>query len=403
MLLLALLLAVTAGAAPAVRLQISNQLSPLDRFREKRPRTEYIILHTTEGGGRSSLEKVRRGGLAHYLVRRDGRVQRIIQLEKVAQHTGRSMWNGAQNLDRRAIGIEVVGYHDRPVTDQQVAALKELLRQLQGIYRIPDERVLTHSMVAYGKPNRWHRKSHRGRKRCGMQFADPALRARLGLDRRPLFDPDVRAGRLIEADPYLAAVLYRPEGRPPRQVDPDPAAAGDVITARRSAWDIAREDYDAPSTVYVYPGGRQVRGHQVDDWSRLAKGTRVLLDQPLTATPPPGVADDFLTLAANQAASRLAGKAYDDYFTVYLLPGGRVRRGDSMDEGEFRGLPPGTRIFLGYEYAGQVTPGITAYSLCGADYKRPTTVYVLPAGQVVRGDEIREDGIPAGTLVLVKS
>jgi hypothetical protein len=399
-LLLMVVCALMAGTALAAQLKISNRFSPMDRFRDRRPGTEFIILHTTEGGDRGSLDRVRRRGLAHYLVRRDGRVYRIIRRQKIALHAGRSMWDGKQNLDRRSIGIEVVGYHDKPVTDKQINALRELLRQLQGIYDIPDEKVLTHSMVAYGKPNRWHRHDHRGRKRCGMQFAQPELREKLGLTSRPLFDPDVKAGRLVEADPYLAQVLYSPDERARQRARSRFQETGDnIITAGRSAWFIARDEFDSPGTVYVFPSGTRKRGDQISDWSRLPTGTKVLLDQDVQAPR----RREYLTLGRNQAASVLAGEAHDDYATVYLLPGGRLRRGDTMSEGDFRALPPGTKIFLGVEFAGKITRQTTAYRLCGTRHDHPTTLYLLPGGQVVRGNAIRDDRIPPGTLVLVEA
>lgn len=396
------LLAADAGAGTKASLRISSRYSPLDRYRSARSATEFIILHTTEGGDRGSLDRIRRGGLAHYVVLTDGRVYRTVRRNKIALHAGRSMWDGTRNLDRRSIGIETVGYHDKPITEKQVAALKELLRQLQEIYDIPDEKVLTHSMVAYGRPNRWHRHNHRGRKRCGMQFADPDLRERLGLEGRPHHDPDVRAGRLIEADAYLASRLYLPDSLPSAPAPRDPAAGGEnTITARRSAWYIAREAYDDPGTIYVLPSGKRKRGDQITDWARMPVGTRVLLDQDAPRIVPSRPAS-HLTLGRNQAVSVLVGKAYDDYSTLYVTPGGRIRRGDEMSERDFRRLPPGTRIFLGYEFAGKVTRRTTAYDLCGLDSKQASTVYLLPGGTIRRGDAIRETGIPGGTLVLVR-
>ena len=211
---------------------------------------------------------------------RDGRVHRIISRQRVARHAGRSMWNGVRQIDNVSIGIEVVGFHNKPITSQQEIALAELLRQLQDIYGIPDEHVLTHSMVAYGRRNRWHRQSHRGRKRCGMLFAQSALRQRLGLESRPARDPDVAAGRLVVGDPYLATVLFSPEDEAvavaeKRFEGPD----ADVITAERTAWFIARDQYADAGTVYVFPGGTRRRGDQIRDWSRIPPGTKVLVDQ----------------------------------------------------------------------------------------------------------------------------
>lgn len=76
------------------------------------------------------------------------------------------------------------------------------------MYSLPDHKVVCHSHVAYGAPNKWHRYKNRGRKRCGMLFAMPSVRRQLDLKTRPAYDPDTRAGRLKQADPYLQKVLY---------------------------------------------------------------------------------------------------------------------------------------------------------------------------------------------------
>jgi len=388
-----------SGAVAEAKLHISNRLSPLDRERPVRTRTDVIVLHTTEGADRPSLDRIRRGGLAHYVVMRDGHVYRTISRQREARHAGCSMWDGSEDLDRTSIGIEVVGYHNRPITAEQATALRELLRQLKDLYGIPDERVLTHSMVAYGTRNRWHPFAHRGRKRCGMLFARPELRAQLGLEARPTADPDVLAGRLRVADPYLATVLFGPSDRAEQVAEarfegPD----ADVITSDRTAWFIARDEYASPRTVYVFPGGRRVRGHEVTDWSRLPVGTRVLLEQEL----PPEVAWRELG-RDGETPAELAGDAFNAATTLYIQPNGRVDRGDRLTERDFLALPAGTRVFVGFTFAGRVTPGRTAYQLCGPRYQNDTTLYLLPGGGVRTGREIREGHIPGGTLILVGS
>ena len=249
--------------AQAADLDIRDHYSPLDRERPVQRHTRHIVLHTTEGGDASAEREVHRRGLANYLVLRSGRVLRIIRKDREARHAGTSMWNGVENLDRISIGIEVVGHHDRPITRRQERSIAELLRQLQGIYGIADQDVLAHSMVAYGHPNRWHRRPHRGRKRCGMQFGQPELRSRLGLDYAPAYDPDLEAGRLADADPELTAALYG------RQIGAGQTPAGVVGDAFR-----------LPSTVYVFPDGRRIRGHHIRDWGNIPAGTFVLLNQP---------------------------------------------------------------------------------------------------------------------------
>ena len=164
------------GGKAAAAFKISNRLSPKNKQRPLRPHTLYIVLHTTEGPEAGSLAKVWRNGETHYFIAKDGDVLRIMDRTRIATHSGRSMWEGHHNIDDYAVGIEVVGHYDQDITQAQYAALRELLRQLKSVYRIPDNRVLTHSMVAYGRPNRFHRNYHRGRKRCGMIFARADVR-----------------------------------------------------------------------------------------------------------------------------------------------------------------------------------------------------------------------------------
>jgi N-acetylmuramoyl-L-alanine amidase len=385
--------------ATAAKLRISNRYSPLNSERPVRKHTEYIVLHTTEGSDLPSLRRIRRGGLAHYVVLTDGRVHRIISRHRVARHAGLSMWDGVTNIDLHSIGIEVVGFHNRPITGQQELALAELIRQLQELYDLPDERVITHSMVAYGNRNRWHHHAHRGRKRCGMLFAQSALRQRLGLDARPTYDPDVRAGRLVAADPYLATLLYatevaQVEKAEERFAGPD----ADVVTRERSAWFIARDQYADATTVYVFPSGQRLRGDEVRDWSRIPAGTRVLLDQD-----PPGTSVWSVLGRDGATPSEIAGDAFDAATTIYVKPNGRVLRGSDIPAREFRRLPRGTRILVGYRLLGMVTSRRTAYDLVGAAYQNDTTLYVLPDGVVRSGREIRENRIPGGTRVLVAS
>jgi N-acetylmuramoyl-L-alanine amidase len=146
------------GEAEAQALKISDAYSPLNHKRPIRPETRYIILHTTEGDLQGSLRKIRRYGEAHYFVTPSGEVYRIIDRRKDRDPRRKKHVGGRSTLDNFSIGIEVVGYYDRDITAAQYAALRELLRQLKSIYRIRDENILTHSMVAYGRPTVFIRK-----------------------------------------------------------------------------------------------------------------------------------------------------------------------------------------------------------------------------------------------------
>ena len=202
-----LFLAFLASGASAI--DFSNRYrSPRNAERRVRKSTELIVLHTTEAPAKSSLNKLCERGEAHYCVTEVGTVYRIIDRDRVAFHAGRSMWNGKEDADEFSIGIECVGYHDKAMGMVQIRAIRDLVKELQKMYKIPDERVVCHSHVAYGAPNKWQKKNHRGRKRCGMLFAMPSVRTQLGLARRPASDADVRAKRLVVGDDYLRRVLY---------------------------------------------------------------------------------------------------------------------------------------------------------------------------------------------------
>ena len=182
--------------------------SPRNPERKIRQSTQLIVLHTTEAPARSSLNKLSDRGEAHFCVTEEGQVYRIVDRDREAFHAGRSMWNGKEDVDKFSIGIECVGYHNKAMPTVQLTAIRTLVKELQAMYRIPDERVVCHSHVAYGAPNKWQKRRHRGRKRCGMLFAMASVRRQLNLKTRPAYDPDTRAGRLVVGDDYLRQVLY---------------------------------------------------------------------------------------------------------------------------------------------------------------------------------------------------
>jgi N-acetylmuramoyl-L-alanine amidase len=321
--------------------------SPKRRTRPSRKSTRFIILHTTEADGPGTLETIARRGTANYVVDPAGRIYRIMGRTQVSIGCGRSMWRGLSNLDNYAINIEVVGYHDALPTTQQIESLKYLLKSLMKRYGVRARNVMPHSQVAYGRPNRWYRRSHRGRKRCGMIFATDPVRKRLGLSDKPRYDPDVRAKRLIVADDYLEQVLYGKMG------ELEPA----VITAHATpaAQDSADEDI-AVTTV--------------------EKG---------------------------QTAWAIAGDEYAAETTIYLLTDGRIRRGDELlqQKFDFQDIQPGARIAVGYVYGGHVSKERTPYSIVGKNWNNPDTLYITD-GKIISGDDISDQKIPVGTVLLFR-
>jgi len=360
------------------------------------------------------LQKIRKYGEAHYFVAQGGEVYRIIDKAKIATHAGRSMWKGQPNLDHQSIGIEVVGYHDQDITRAQYAALRELIRQLKALYRIADDHVLTHSMVAYGRPNRFHPNNHRGRKRCGMIFADPDVRRKLGLNSRPERDVDVENGRLKVADAELYRFMFT-RARAPQVASTAPAPAAvteaafptesNLIGEGTSAWKIAREQYNDPKTLYVFPNGQHYRGDEIKDWGNLPPGTRV------EVFPEENVQgfEGFLEVGKDGKDARdLAGEEYQKATTIYFFPSGLIRTGSDLKRRAstqplLESPPAGTRILVGYVYGGHVRTRRPALTIAGAKWNYPSTFYRFPNGTIVSGDEIDDSAIPADTLVFYRN
>jgi N-acetylmuramoyl-L-alanine amidase len=401
-----------ASAGPVDReFRINDRLSPLNKRRPLRPETLYIVLHTTEGPESGSLAEVWKRGETHYFVGLDGRVLRIIDRTKIATHAGRSMWQGNRNIDDYAIGIEVVGHYNQDITEDQYGALRELLRQLKEIYSIDDRHVLTHSMVAYGAPNRFHHSDHRGRKRCGMIFARPDVRLKLGLEAKPEHDADVEAGRLIVGDEELYRFLYAAApvaaSVQARGAATPVMSESNVVTRNCTPWMIARDRYDQPGTVYLMPDGKQVRGDQIRDWARIPEGTRVQIseadadsEQAMTGFHEIGKDGDD--------ARTLAGDAYTRDTTIYFFPGGLIRTGRELAGSKTQRAmldrpPKGTRVLIGYVYGGFVRSSRPASAIAGIKWNYPSTFYRLPDGRILSGDEIDDAAIPIGTLIFYQN
>ncbi|MCL1920416.1 MAG: N-acetylmuramoyl-L-alanine amidase [Kiritimatiellaeota bacterium] len=336
------------ATAVSAALNISNAYySPRNKERSVRKETQLIILHTTEAPSKSALPKLRDMGECHYCLDEAGRVYRIIDSRRVAFHSGRSMWNGKSDVDNFSVGIEVCGYHNKPLSPTQMRALAELIGELRRMYKIPDYNVLAHSHVAYGIPNKWQTKNHRGRKRCGMLFAMPSIRAQLGLKLRPLKDPDVAAKRLVIGDPELAQVLY--------------------------------------GALSAFQLGAAAPQAQV----------------PLPPPPPPKPTGPYATIGVNGTARDIVGVAVWSPSVFYIYPDGKYKSGDQITAEEVLKLPYGTKVLQGYAIGGPVLASSPPSAICGNRWRASTTFYLI-SGTLTPGDKVDDKKIPAGTMLFFK-
>lgn len=380
------------------KLKTKNRFSPRNKTRALRPRTDYIILHTTEGSSIGSLKRITKYGLAHYVVDVDGTVYRAIEKNRIAKHAGRSMWNGKRNIDNYSLGIEVVGMHNKDINARQYNSLKELIRQLKSYYGLSDNDVLTHSMVAYGSPNPFHTQAHRGRKRCGMLFAKNDVRNKLGLSKKPSFDPDVKKNRLAIGDPYLSEVLY---GGDEFQIQKSLThLLSNIISEGMTAWSVAREKYNLKDTLYKTPDGRTFRGSDIKRWDKIPLGTKVFVSD----YEMPELFEGFKVKGKDgDTALSLAGKEYADKTTIYFFPNGIVRRGNKLSPDSLNNLPDNTKVLIGYIYGGHITKGRSAYEVSGKRWNYPSTIYRMPNKEIKTGDELNQNHIDKGTLIFFRN
>ena len=379
------------------------QLNP--RFKKtKRKTTQYIIVHTSEGGLKSTLRTVSRGkrrrgrsytygGHANYVIARDGRTFRTLDKKYRADHAGLSMWNSKTRLSDISIGIEIVGYHYTPITRKQYRAVGMLIEILQDVYDLDDLAVLTHSQIAYGKPNRWVRRLHRGRKRCAKNFE--RHKANLG----PTWDhdPDVRAGRLV-ADKKLAAAFYDRR----KSVAIEASSSSNRITLTNTAWSIAGEDYNSPSTLYRLPNGRVIAGDKIETrigWNRIPQQTEVLLNQ--QGHTDVKVLQTPIKIITNGATAwSFAGSKYNSPSTFYFPPAGGIKPGTTISDWD--DLPNRTRLIVGYRGPYEIKKSKTAYRIAGQWYKKDTTIYYLPPNRLLAGNQVKDfTNLPRGALVFL--
>jgi len=385
----------------------SSRLNP--KFQKQvRRKTRYIIVHTSELGLEATLRVVSKGkqfksgyqtpgGHTHYVIARNGDTYKILDKQYRADHAGLSMWNGGEDVSDFSLGIELVGYHTAPISEGQYRSLGMLLDMLQKSYGLDDNAVLTHSQIAYGKPNPWFHKNHRGRKRCAKNFN----RAKAGLKSGWKYDPDVRARRLM-ADPELAGVFYGAPFKGTVPVKSPDRLGSNMISRTNSAWSIAGGDYDEETTVYLLPDGRTLPGNRISStigWNRLPMNTKVILNQDvepavlqIQAQTPVKIISDNMTAWSH------AGLAYREDSTIYFLPSGRVYPGSKILDWD--DLPINTRILVGYKGPFAITTSQTAYKIAGSKYRASGTIYYLPPGILTPGDKILDFAdLPKGTQI----
>jgi hypothetical protein len=268
------------------------------------------------------------------------------------------MWNGKEDVDKFSIGIECVGHHDKAMPVVQLRAIRDLVKDLKAMYSIPDDKVVCHSHVAYGAPNKWQKKKHRGRKRCGMLFAMPSVRKVLELKKRPASDADVKAKRLVVGDEYLKGVLY-----------------GKTDTMKKSY------DFKAIAAEKAAASADK-KGSVVEKWiGKLKKKPAPPAAKSASAKPQP----------KKQAVKKPAAKKPS------------AKKAPAKSQSNFRTLPSSIADLKarGYVKRGEVTKSRTALKIVGSKWNSADTYYTI-RDKVIPGNMVNAAKMEVGMGVWTK-
>ncbi len=260
------LLAIAPSCVPAEDNTIDIDETPQPRFYDysgdldpkfpkiKRQQTPFVVLHCTTGGEgdfEDSLKGLLSPGVnAHYLIRRNGDVYRLVPEEFVAFHSGLSRWDGYEDLNLFSLGVEFVGTNREPFTPEQYASFRHIYRGKDGIkerYRVEDKNVVPHSYVAYFHSGN-KQKPRRGRR------ADPGFffdRHSAGLFGAPERDMDIEKGQIQPPENPTKLVVH-PQQREMAIVDGEREIVRYVISI------------DARGTGYMERGEFSVVGKHSD-------------------------------------------------------------------------------------------------------------------------------------------
>ncbi len=116
----------------------------------------FVIIHYT--GMKSETAAIERlcnpksKVSSHYFIKKNGEILNLIPDNYIAWHAGRSRWKKKNFLNKNSIGIEIQNpghsFNYPNFSENQIVALKKLLRFLMKKYKVLKKNVLGHSDIA---------------------------------------------------------------------------------------------------------------------------------------------------------------------------------------------------------------------------------------------------------------
>ena len=120
---------------------------------------KFIIFHYTgmkkESGAINRLIDIQSEVSTHYLIKKNGKIIRLVPDLYIAWHAGKSSWKDYKLLNQNSLGIEITnpghefGY--RNFSKKQISSLLKLSKALIKKYKVSLKNILGHSDIAPGR------------------------------------------------------------------------------------------------------------------------------------------------------------------------------------------------------------------------------------------------------------
>lgn len=130
---------------------------PSPNFGDRRggvPPSLILIHYTAMSSAQAALDRLCDPAFevsAHYLIARNGAVFGLVAEDKRAWHAGAGRWNGVDDINSAAIGVEIDNDGHSPFAAAAIDALEQLLPSIMSRWAIPARNVLGHSDTAPGR------------------------------------------------------------------------------------------------------------------------------------------------------------------------------------------------------------------------------------------------------------
>ncbi len=117
-----------------------TSLSPNYEAHEGKRNVDKIVLHTTEGTGKSAENTFLNPGSkvsAHYLVMEDGSIVKMVDEKNIAWH--------CRDFNKNSIGMEIAGYYNKKINDRQIKSSVYLIKRIKTDYNLTNANIKAHS------------------------------------------------------------------------------------------------------------------------------------------------------------------------------------------------------------------------------------------------------------------